>query len=206
MLKLICITFVLVFISCVEMSVPQKSPIKPTPVSTLAWETNHIERQSWSTELRHQLTRSYQDLTKASDWANYCISFRNLNQDQQIEVMATMIVAIALYESSYDASNITPDVGNTNSIGLFQLSYEDHMSFCAMDSNKKNLTDPMVNIDCAVREMAKLISKDGVVSFGGSAQFHAHTEKGLARYWSTMWDNGKLSQIKSKTNGLSFCK
>ena len=175
-------------------------------VVLLDWEDGHSDRAKWSAKLRGDIYSHIADFNKA-DWSKYCKKFDSLSNIDRVEVIATMAVAIAYFESSYDPTVAGPDVGNTESIGLFQLSYEDNMKWCAMDSKLGNLIDPIVNIDCAIGEMSFLISKDNIVAFGGSSEFHEHMASGLARYWSTTWDDsrGKLNQIRLRTNSLNIC-
>ena len=198
----------LVLVSCTTL---QKStnppPVVQQPIGPLAWESANPQASAWSTELRDQISNNFSDLSAATNWTDYCPKFNQIDMTHQIEVMATMMVGISLFECDYQYQDFTPDVANTNSIGLFQLSYEDHMSWCSMSASLKNLTDPLVNIDCAVPEMGHLISQDSVVSYGGRTEFDQGQAKGLARYWSTMWSSSaSYPQIKAKVQALPYCQ
>ncbi len=217
---LFVLLFLAVLVSCVAIpsyaaskAPPQKivvpvdpKPETPAPVldlAPLAWEKDHPERATWSRILREEVARKLASFKKASDANLYCAKFAGLNDTQKIEVFSTMAVAIALYESGYNPKSINPDdVAGTASIGLYQLSYEDQMKWCAMDKKKSNLTDPLVNIQCAIPEMARLIEKDGVIA-AGQLKF---LRRGLARYWAVTWPKNNLYDIRKKVQALPFCK
>ncbi len=170
----------------------------------LTFSSNSVP--DWHAELKTQIAAHLPEFNKASDWTEYCAPFKLLKDEDKISVIYWMSLQICKYESGCDPRQVTPDdVNGTASIGLFQLSYEDNMKWCAMDSKKKNLTDGIVNVQCAVPKMAKLIAEDGVVSQGQAKG----TRKGLARYWSVTWPGpkqGHLDQIKSSVRSLAICK
>lgn len=214
-MKLILLTLCLVFTAC--QSTPISSPVpddhsqdvilidSPEPTyMPLAWEKNHPERVVWSARLRMQITQNLPAFLKAGDWSLYCSKFTLLSEGEKVDAIATMAVAIALYESSYKPASVyhEPPPLSVDSIGLYQLSYEDKMKWCDMDRQKGNLIDPLVNIDCAIPEMASLIVRDKVVAAGQKKG----TRQGLARYWSVMWPTGHLSDIRKAVQSLSFCK
>jgi hypothetical protein len=194
---------------------PAASPV-PSPVAlpddaddmVLAWEEKYPENHPWSVELRRQINAHLGTFEKATDWKSFCPKWDSLTQKQEVNVIATMAVWIAYYECDWNSKSDAPDVGSTNSVGLFQLSYEDNMKWCPMSAAKKNLTDGIVNIQCAIPEMAYLIEEDGlVVASGAKADFLAKPKrsKGLSLYWSTMWTDGKKPQIQAKVKALPFC-
>lgn len=211
MIKILLLTVMMA--GAASKAPPQKIviPVKPAPVEqvpsdsslALAWEKDHPERATWSRVLREEIARKLPQFKKAADWNLYCAKFAGLNDAQKIEVISTMAVAIAYYESAYNPKSINPDdVAGTASIGLYQLSYEDEMKWCAMDRKKANLTDPLVNIQCAIPEMARLIEKDGVIA-SGQLKF---LRRGLARYWAVIWPKNNLYDIRKKVQSLNFCK
>lgn len=221
-MRFILLSLLLFLASCGTLQKPAQvagpaqstAPALPAPEPTfdapeasdlpLAWEKNHPERAAWSKVLRENIAQNLPTFLKASDWTLYCSKFNQLSAAEKIDAIATMSVAIALYESAYKPASVyhEPPLLGVDSIGLFQLSYEDEMQWCAMDRKKGNLVDPLVNIQCAIPEMAKLIDKDGVVAEG---QIRG-TRKGLARYWSTMWPKGHLNDIRKAVQTLPFCK
>lgn len=207
----------ILFLSFILTACQVPAPVEPVPAPplpslppitvsrpVLAWERGHPERAAWSAELRSQVLGALPQLKLASDWNSYCKGFQSKSTDQQVDAISAMAVAISLFESAYNPKSIyhePPPLG-VDSIGLFQLSYEDNMKWCPMSRAKSNLTDPLVNIDCAIPEMAVLIAKDGVVAMGGKGT----ARRGLARYWSVMWPTGHLSEIKRAVLALPFCQ
>lgn len=174
----------------------------PKVIQPLSWEKNHPERIAWSKELLQDFQNNLATFDKAGDVASFCPKWKTLDADHKVHVLATMAVSIALYESAYNPNSIyhePPPLG-INSVGLFQLSYEDRMSWCSMVAAQKTLQNPITNISCAVPEMAKLTRENGVISG------YANGWRGLARYWSTMRSSGKLGAIKGSTLALGFCR
>ncbi|EGF89751.1 lytic transglycosylase, catalytic [Asticcacaulis biprosthecium C19] len=193
----------------VEEPAPPPPPPPPPPemlVSGLAWEMNHSERAPWSTELRTQVRANLASFDKATDWADFCPTYGSLTADDKVEVIATLAVAIARYESNYNPHTIyhEPAPLNVDSVGLFQLPYEDGFTWCTLNRTAKSLEDPINNIRCAVPKMARLIAKDKVVTAGSTGA----NAQGLARYWSTvrLGPTHKLAEIRNATRGLSICR
>lgn len=207
MKNLIMFAFALTLLGCTTVPIPLPAEPVTTSPTTLAlklkWETGHPERALWSTEIRKLFKENLDSFNSAADVKGYCGKWSTLNSDQKITVLGTMAVAIALYESDYNPGNVyhEPPPLSVDSIGLYQLSYEDQMKWCSMVRASNTLKDPITNIRCAIPEMAMLAKKDGVISGGSSGAW-----RGLPRYWSTMRPTGKLTQIKSATNSLEFCK
>lgn len=195
--------FLFIFTTFLHLSACSMTPVMAGPIGQLAWEKNHKEREAWSQELLQQFKGNLGSFDNANDLASFCPKYKSLDSDHKAFVLGTMAVAVALYESSYNPNSIfhePPPLG-IDSVGLFQLSYEDKFPWCVMQKAQKTLENPRVNIECAVPEMAKLVSRDGVLSGGSKGAW-----KGMARYWSTMRPSGKLAQIKSATNQLAFCR
>ena len=190
-----------------EPDVPPPPPPPPAELlNGLAWENNHPERAAWSDELRKQLKANLVSFNKAPDLADNCPAYRELDEDDQVTVLATMAVAIAKYESNYDPHNIyhePPPLG-VDSIGLYQLSYEDGFSWCVLDRANRSLEDPINNIRCAVPKMAKLIAKDRILTAGSTSA----NAMGLARYWSVMrlGAGHHLEDIRNATRSLALCQ
>lgn len=191
----------------VDDTVPPPPPPPPPEllVSGLAWEINHTERLAWSAELRKQVKSNLPSFDKATDWADFCPSYANLHVDGRVEVIATLAVAIARFESNYDPGKIyrEPAPLNVDSVGLFQLSYEDRLTGCVVDRAAKSLEDPINTIRCAVPHMARFIAKDKLVTAGSTGA----NALGLARYWSVMrlGPTHKLAEIRAATRAAPGC-
>ncbi|WP_155847407.1 transglycosylase SLT domain-containing protein [Asticcacaulis sp. AC402] len=191
-----------------EDTAPPPPPPPPPPemlVSGLAWEINHAERLPWSAELRSQVRGNLASFDKATDWADFCPTYGTLTADDKVEVIATLAVAIAKFESNYNPRKIylEPAPLNVNSVGLFQLSYEDGFTWCVLNRASKSLEDPVNNIRCAIPKMARLVAKDKVVTAGSTGA----NAQGLARYWSTvrLGSTHKLAEIRGATRALGVC-
>lgn len=189
----------------------QTPPPAPDAVPVLVWEVNHPERQAWSKELILDFKAVLPSMNRAQDATDWCSRYEKLDPNDQAVVWATMAVKIAYYESSWDPNNVyhePPSLG-VDSIGLFQMSYSDSLPWCILNQGSNSLKDPLNNIKCAVNEMAKLVSKDGIIASGWTTHAGAGQGKGLARYWSTMWttqsSSGHIADIKKSVRALPLC-
>ena len=195
-----------------ETPAPEPGPPPPPPpppaelLNGLAWENGHSERAIWSTELRTQIKANLTSFNKAPDLADICSAYGELSDDDKVNVLATMAVAIAKYESNYNPHTIyhePPPLG-VDSVGLYQLSYEDGFSWCVLDRANASLEDPINNIRCAIPKMAKLIAKDRILTAGSTGA----NAMGLARYWSVMrlGAGHHLEDIRAATRSLALCQ
>lgn len=182
-----------------ELKVPITSEVY-TPVK-LEWEVNHPERIPWSVNLRSKIFLELTEFLQAKNWALYCTKFNFLSDNQKVDVIATVAVGMALYESSYNPKAVyhEPPPLNIDSLGLFQLSYTDGFKWCSLDKSKNSLLDPINNINCTIPELAMLMQKDSVVTS------RVKPWKGGSRYWSTLRPP-KLDSIMGKVRALPFCK
>jgi hypothetical protein len=184
----------------------QASSSPSSAVPALAWEKGHPERISWSAELRNQISSYLADFDKAPDLADFCPAYSTISAQDRVSVLATIIVGIAKYESNYNPKEHfgePPPLGY-DSIGLFQLSYEDGFSWCRLDRKTKSLENPLINIQCAVPEMARLTVKDKIFAAGKTSD----DAEGLAKYWSVLREGSKhhLDDIKKLSRSLAICK
>ena len=192
-----------------EAVVGNGSPGEATPtvvqVAPLAWEKNHPEKAVWSAHLRSEIRANLPLFGQPSDIADYCTGFTGLDETGRVEALATMAVAIARRESAYNPETVfaEPPPLNVDSVGLFQLSYEDGFSWCVLDRSQDSLKDPLNNITCAVGEMARLVAKDGQVAAGSTSS----NARGLARYWSVIRDGSghHHDEIKAATQSTPGC-
>ncbi len=181
---------------------PPPSQVLLTPA--LPWENGDPERAAWSAELRAQVANNLTSLSKASDIQSYCPAFAKLGSDDKVEVLSTLFVGVAGYESGYDPHHIyhEPAPLNIDSVGLFQLSYEDGFTWCAIDRNARSLEDPINNIRCAVPKMTRLVAKDHVLAAGSTSA----NALGLARYWSVMRLGHHIDDIRRMTLNMAMCR
>ena len=102
------------------------------------------------------------------------------------------------FESAWDPHDIyhEPPPLNEDSVGLLQLSYADAASYHLehLDSAKKSLEDPLVNLRCGVQIFATLAAKDGLIASSAGGKY-----RGAARYWSVLREGHKIDQIRALT-------
>lgn len=205
-----------------KVAVPSPTAVAVVPVS-LDWN-NKI----WDMIVRFDVTQSLVSFNKASDISRFCPGYSKLDQAGQIEVWSHLIVAIAKYESDYSpysnmvetTQGIDPSTGlPKKSEGLLQLSYQDRGNYSSipecqllnwskdksLDYQKRSIVDPKINLDCGIKIMAHLVSRDGLVADG-----HAGSAKGLARYWSVVrtpdsYGSHKLNEIIALTKKAPGC-
>ncbi len=163
----------------------------------LAWEDGSAERRAWSEALRATIRPRLAAFDRARDMRHVCPAYRELTEAARIDVIATLIVAVAKFESGHnpDATVGDPPVLQ----GLFQLNTKG-FSDCA---NGRPLTDPLVNIGCAVPAMATLTSGDGRLMGGGGVP----AATGIARWWTVLRDGpkGTATRIRAMTRSLPAC-
>lgn len=165
-------------------------------IIALSWDTE-AERKAWSAELLKSIRAHKADLDLGNPDA-FIPGYVKLSPDQQVTFWAELIISMAKHESNWNPQTkyLEPAPLNIYSVGLLQLSYEDQPAYKLepLDKEKKSLEDPLVNLRCGVKIMARLVSKDGVVASGTKKQ-----SRGAARYWSVLRTGAKLDQIKART-------
>ena len=77
------------------------------------------------------------------------------------------------------------------STGLFQVSYESVRGYGYLNETTESLKDPIKNLSIGVAIFKKLCSQDGTICGTGNEPY-----KGAARYFSTLRNYGKLSEVK----------
>lgn len=194
---------------------PDQGGVKPK--AHLAWD-GKPERALWSSVLTKSIDTNWQKLNKAGDITDFCSNWSTLGEEKQKEVFAELFIAIAYYESAWSpVSRMKESSMGTDPItklpvyseGLFQLSYQDEQWIkCGFDWSKdknlsptdpkKTILDPALNIDCAVRIMARQIERKGEIILASGV------------YWAVIKHFGryeKIDEIKNrvKLNVLS-CK
>ena len=176
-------------------------PSATQPVMTLPWEKDHPERAAWTAYLAQQLDLS--ELPNREDLAEMVTlnaSYYRMSAEWRLKFWCELCCQIVRFESAYDPHCIyhePPSLG-VDSIGLFQLSYEDSQAHGLSRANE-DLEDPFINIRIAINTMRFLITDDGKV-FGRPAGEWV----GLSRYWSTTRDgkNSPWPKIKEYLAGL----
>ncbi|HEX8693783.1 MAG TPA: transglycosylase SLT domain-containing protein [Longimicrobium sp.] len=164
--------------------------------TTLSWDTKE-ERKAWSAELLKAIAAHKADLDSGRP-DDFIAGYQKLTPEQQVKFWAELIIGMAKFESSWNPHTIyhePPPLG-IDSVGLLQLSYEDQPSYALepLDREKKSLEDPLVNLRCGVKIMARLLAKDHVVASGKGSK-----SRGAARYWSVLREGHHIDEIKART-------
>lgn len=125
--------------------------------------------------------------------------YSGLTDELKLKFWAELVIAMAWRESSWNPHNIyhePPPLG-VDSVGLLQLSYEDEVPYSLepLDREAHSLEDPLINLRCGIKVLAKLIADDGVV-----ASSNGKHHKGSPRYWSVMRPGSThhLEEIREK--------
>lgn len=174
----------------------------------LSWDTKP-ERKPWSAELIKAIQLHLNDLEQGSPDL-FIAGYNGLSADGKLLFWAELVIAMAKFESNWNPHDVfhePPPLG-VDSVGLLQLSYEDQpvYSLEPLSRENKSLEDPLVNIRCGVKILARLVSKDKVIAkeivSNGKKRF-----QGAARYWSVLREGQAhhLSEIKAlvrKATGL----
>jgi len=184
---------------------PPGSVTQPAAAAPLDWERGHPERAAWSAALRQTIAADLPRFGVPADIGEYCPTFGRLDAARRTEALAVMSVAIAKRESAYNPATVfgEPPPLSVDSVGLFQLSYEDGFSWCRLDRASDSLKDPVNNITCAVGEMARLVARDGMIASGSTTS----DARGMSRYWSVVRNGSShfKAEIQGKVQVLPIC-
>jgi hypothetical protein len=183
---------------------PTPAPPPPPPESkpeaiALSWDTSP-EHVAWSRALVDAV-RSHKSALDAGNPDAFVPGYSALSPDGQIRFWAELVVAIAKYESTWNAHAHfkEPPPLNVMSVGLLQIAYEDQKEYHfdpPLDRTTNSLEDAATNLRSGVTILAQLVSHDGAI-VGGSGDH----SRGAARYWAVL-RSGKshhLEAIKALT-------
>lgn len=180
---------VFLFLIGCTTTVVQKSP---EPLPKLSWN-----KPEWDQKLYTDVQANLELFSKAKDIESFCPKYHSLSEGEKVHAISELIVGMVRYESNFKPNTkfMEPAPLNYESIGLLQLSYEDKRGYpnCNLDRAKKNLEDPINNLDCGLKIMAKLLTRHGVLS--------SPDHKGLSAYWAVMRPI-KKGQPRASFNGI----
>lgn len=173
------------------------SAAAPAP---LGWEDGSAERRLWSETLRAALRPHLATFAKAADGAAFCPAWEGLAPEDRLEVVATLAVGVSRYESGHNPAAVAGKRRKVQWVGLFQLATDGVFARCAA-AEGGSLTDPLLNIRCAVPAMAELVAEDGRLAGGDAGP------AGLARWWTVLRPGrrGTLAGIRAETAALPVC-
>lgn len=195
---------------------PSKTTPTPTPtlpparaLGAISWEAGHPERKAWSDLVASVVREEAVRFSKVTDMHRFCPKFSALDYDRKVQAWVELFSAISKFESDWSPVSRMKETTMGNdpitglsvySEGLLQLSYQDKVwaPYCAFDwaadsklaatDPKKTILDPLKNLDCGVRIMARQIERRGKIAL----------ESGV--YWAVIKDGGKYQKIQSIAN------
>lgn len=186
---------------------------------SLAWDKVAARRQ-WSNFIYSVILKEESIFLEETpkDIATFCPKYSGLNVGEKLNFWGQFIVAVAERESSwkpntyYIETTMGTDPVTKSQIaseGLLQLSYQDeknHRMDCGFDwekdknldhkDEKKTIFDPLLNLRCGIKILAKQIKKHNKIVIGKGA------------YWSVIkqgHSSNKVTLISKRTKSLSFC-
>ena len=195
-------TLTLLFVGCVTL---QQKALKDTPPVKLEWEQGHPERAVWTQALMAEAAQKQASFDKATDWPTFCPGYAKLDSGTKQQVIATLIEWVAYYESSWDPTNNSVDVGqqddpNSWSVGLLQMSVTDQQNYgFGFGYTFKDLQDGPKNLHLGMAIMGRQLERYRLIAIPAG-------HKGL--YWSTLHPGGKYDQtqpIARKTRAIRGC-
>jgi hypothetical protein len=169
----------------------------PTPIPSLPkldWELNHPERAAWTASLLSIIAPFIDVFSSAKDITQFRSDYATLTTAQKISIVAEIFCWDAYYESSWDPTQYSVDVGNSNnkntwSVGLLQMSVTDQANYgFKFGYSFTDLQSPTPNLTLAVNVMVKQIQKYGVIMIPQGSP---------GDYWSTLHPGGKYDASAS---------
>lgn len=184
----------------------------------LSWEYHDEGTVAWSNFVYEKYQSDYAHILElAQDAERFCPDYKNLNDNQKMNVWGMLISALVRYESYYDprARYIESNMGidpitrkPVASEGLLQLSYQDKLGFPTCQFNwhqdqfledkhpDKTILNPFINLDCGMKILASQIRRRGKIIINKGA------------YWAVIKEGSPHQRIKNIENWvkkLSFC-
>jgi len=183
---------ILILASCTQLPTkPADKPVTDAPVVgmpskiALPWDDKHVDSGKWTLVLQKEIIKKEMVKLSPVDIMSFCPGYAKADDQGKLTAWMHLFAIMAKYESSYNPKTfyMEPPPLGYNSIGLFQLSYEDQPNYpeCALSKSEKNLEDGVHNIKCAVVILAKLIKENGRIAGKVSGKW-----QGGARYWSVL--------------------
>jgi hypothetical protein len=189
--------------------IPTPAPT-PTPTARIAlsWENTtqaHPERAPWSDGLAKDIEARLSTLDAATDMAKICPKYSSLAHRQRVQVWAELFVRMSYYESSWNPTSESVDVGteddhDTWSVGLLQVSVVDAPNK-PLGYDYGDLLMPLPNLDLAAAIMANQINKVGTILIGPGTHM---------LYWAVIHPGGRYDKsatiISEVQKYAPFCK
>lgn len=185
----------------------------------------HPERAPWSDALIAAVTSKLDVYEGASDVTKFCPKFKSLPKELKIKALSELMIGMSYYESGYKPEVIYRECSSTCkyssgcqysaqygycmkgghaldggiviSRGLFQLSLESSQSYGCPLKKPEDLHDPIKNIECANRILARQVERRG--SFTTASNYWAVLKSSYAK--------NKISEISGRVQKYAlYCK
>lgn len=175
-----------------------------------AW-SEYNEDGSWTRATENAVSQSGLVKTIPADINEFCPRYQQLTTKERRKFWVGLLSAMAKPESgfkpeiTYQERFKDAKGHRVVSRGLLQISIE--------SANQKRydcdipqaglLHDPIINLSCGVKILAKWVKEDGVIA----SKAKSGTHKGGGRYWSTLrQQTGHLENIRRFTQDLTICR
>lgn len=140
--------------------------------SSIAWG---LDRRSWTQTVRAIVKERFTEFHQASDANYFCPGYAKSTREEQENCFVALVAAIAKFECNFRPELTFREPNGRYSVGLLMLSPGE----CGNAPTKEKLKNPIQNLICGTNKMAKLISRDNIIS-GSRGNY------GAAAYWSTL--------------------
>lgn len=195
----------------------EKSPLPPaaassSPIAFVADWDDRAEGAQWTAFTRAALATEGRALRmiEPTDVAAYCPAYTTLSGEEREAFWLGLLSSMARFESDFRPTtsfqeNFNDRTGKSViSRGLLQLSQESANSSlyrCGIEDSEE-LHDPRTNLNCAVKIMTALVSRDRTIG----AQVDGRWRGGSA-YWSVLrTTSGSNPKIRAYTNRMEVCQ
>lgn len=129
-----------------------------------------------------------------ADIEGFCPGYERASQAERRAFWAGLISALAKYESTWNPRAVG---GGGRWFGLVQIAPGTARGHGCRAQSGAALQEGGANVSCAVRIMARTVTRDGVVAQGG---------RGVAADWGPMNSAGKRAEIAAWTRRQSYCR
>lgn len=172
---------------------------KPTPIKIDPIPATQVKSlfpvQAWTDHALKEVQNS--ELVSVTPKDGFLFCPQGMSAENWVHLLASM----AKYESDFiPDKTYRENFRNSRgewviSTGLLQLSYESVAGY-GFRVTTEDLKDPFLNLTISVKILEKWVTRDGVITSGGSPY------RGGARYWSVLRSSGKLKEVKATLKNL----
>lgn len=130
------------------------------------------------------------------DIAAWCPGYPTANAEQRAAFWVGFLSTLSKYESTYRATAVG---GGGRWFGLLQILPGTARGYGCRARSGGELKDGGSNLSCAIRIMARTVTRDGAIAL------HEGRWRGVAADWGPMRDAGKRAEMSSWLRGQSYC-